>query len=95
MFNQYSKQLTEKYKEIQSFSDTIYKFVVANNQINLNEELINIYNKYDEDLRNLMGQLIQCEDLPKTKHSECINNFIANYDKLRSEISKTIEKNKL
>jgi hypothetical protein len=84
--------LKEKIKEVRDFTNVLLKFVVTTNQININESLVNVYNKYDNELRSLFVDLIKCETLPKEGYQKCIKTFKNNYDELRSRISQIIEK---
>jgi hypothetical protein len=86
------KDLKEKMKEVREFTNVLLKFVVTTNQININESLINVYNKYDSELRNIFLNLIKCEKMPKEGYQFCIKTFKNNYDDLRSRISQIIEK---
>jgi hypothetical protein len=81
---------TKVYKESKTFSDSLYKFVVSSSQINTNEELINIFNFYEGNLRNLYKDLIKCEK--EKAHKDCLSSFKENFDKLRSDTSIKIEK---
>jgi hypothetical protein len=95
MYNMYNnKILKEKFKEVNEFSDTLHRFVLVNNQININENLINVYNKYDTNLRILFKNLVKCGEEKKTSKDEqtCLSNFRNEFDSLRSDISKIIEK---
>jgi len=88
MYNQ--KNFVDKYEETKDFSKSILKYVITNNQINLNEEMICIYNEYDLKLRNVFKDLVKCEKSQDNK--KCIDDYRRNFDELRSDISKKIEK---
>lgn len=93
MFN--NKELNTKYSDILEFSNTLKNFVLANNQININETLINIYNNYDSNLRIICKDLIKCGEVAKnnsTMQKECIKSFVIECEKLKSQTSKQIEK---
>lgn len=92
MYN--NKILKEKFIDVNDFSDTLHRFVLVNNQININENLINVYNKYDSNLRRIFKNLVKCgEDRKSSKDEQnCISNFKDEFDCLRSDISKIIEK---
>lgn len=85
-----NSRFQEKYKEVIEFSNTLKKFVVSNNQININEDLINVYNKYDKGLREIFIKLVNCEKTKK--YNECIAKFGEEFNSLRSDISIKIEK---
>ncbi len=88
MYNQ--KKFVDKFTETKEFSNSLHNYVIANNQINSNDEMISIYNEYDSKLRNIFRELVKCE---KTKdYKNCIYSYETNFDELRSEISKKIEK---
>lgn len=93
MFN--NKKFLNINKETHEFSDKLYKFIILNNQININEDLIGIYNNYDRNLRTIYKRLIECnEDIGTKDKTLCINAFSDNFDSLRSSISKEIESNR-
>ena len=90
MFNQ--RIFIDKYKETKEFSNSLLNFVIANNQININEEMSMIYNEYDAKLRNIFRELVDCEKNKEIKNNICIDNFKNQFDELRSDISKKIQK---
>ena len=90
MYN--DKDLKSKMNEVKDFSDILQRFVLTTNQININESLMNVYNKYDSSLRKLFVNLVKCEKLPSSQYKLCINKFKDDYDSLRSQVSQIIEK---
>ncbi len=92
MYN--NKIFVNKFKEVTEFSDTLHNFVLVNNQININENVINIYNHYDKHLRDVYKKFVECGELSKNSKDvlQCINKFGEEFDVLRSDISKKIEK---
>ncbi len=81
-----NKQGIEKYNEIVDFRNSIRSFVVVNNQINSDDNLINIYNKFDENLRSMLKVYEDCENNNSSNYGTCLKEFSKEFDKLRSEI---------
>jgi hypothetical protein len=87
MYN--NEKLKTKIKEIEGFNSQLKKYVTINSQINIDSNLIEIYNKYDLNLRIIFDQLVKCNKA--LKEEECIRIFSDNFQILQSNISKSIE----
>lgn len=85
------KNFQNIFKETQEFNNMLYKFVVTSNQINMNSDLVEIYQNYDSTIRKYFQDLLKCDQTEKNK-KVCINSFKEQFESLRSNTSKSIEK---
>ena len=58
-----NKIFRDKYKESVEFYDVLKKFTIANNQININEDLVKVFNNYDRNLRIIFVDLMKCKEI--------------------------------
>jgi hypothetical protein len=86
-----NKSFQTKMTEVFEFNKIIENYVVVNNNINLNENLSLVYNKYNVNLRNLFLDFLYCDTNNKNKQ-QCINDLNLGFNKLRSDISKLLAK---
>lgn len=90
MFN--DEKFKNLFKETLDFNTMLFNFVVTANQINMNNDLLNIYQNYDLSIRQILKNLVECNMLKNNKDNICFKNFKEEFELLRSETSKTIEK---
>jgi hypothetical protein len=78
------------YSSIVEFTNKLEEHVISTQQLNPDEQLYKIYGKYEIDLKNIFKEFENC----KPEGKSCINNLKDNFEKLRSDIAKNLEKNK-
>jgi hypothetical protein len=88
----YSKDNTFKqiYNSILEFTNQLEEHVITTQQLNPDENLYRIYGNYEIELKNIFKNLENC----KPEGKQCITNLKENFEKLRSDTAKIIEKYK-
>ncbi len=82
------KLFKSTYSNIIEFTKQIEDYVIFNQKVNPEEQLYRIYYSYKKGLRNIFIELKSCNKDMKS----CINDFKINFDNLRSDTSRNIEK---
>jgi hypothetical protein len=88
----YNKDSTFKqiYASIFDFTNQLQNHVISTQQLNPDEQLYRIYGKYEIELKNIFKDFQNC----KPEGKLCVNNLKENFEKLRSDTAKCLEKNK-
>lgn len=88
----YSKDSSFKqiYNSILEFTNQLEDHVISTQQLNPDENLYRIYGNYEIELKNIFQNFENC----KPEGKQCINSLKENFEKLRSDTAKNIEKNK-
>jgi hypothetical protein len=84
------KAFKQIYNSILEFTNQLEEHVITTQQLNPDENLYRIYANYEIELKNIFKNLENCK--PESK--QCITNLKENFEKLRSDTAKSIEKNK-
>jgi hypothetical protein len=77
------------YTQVLEFNSQLKSYILESGQLNLDDSMVRLYSGYEIELRRLFRDLKECQKNEK----ECIEQFKNAFEKLRSDTSKTINKN--
>jgi hypothetical protein len=80
------KTFQQTYRSVLDFNTQLKDYVLNSGQLNLDESLNRLYSSYELKLRKIFEELKNC------KSGNCPEEFKQNFEKLRSDISKQINK---
>jgi hypothetical protein len=79
-------------KEIFEFNRILDNYVISSSNLTVNEISLNIYCNYEDNLRKITKEYIECGENKTKGIHDCIKNYQENFHHLRSEISINIDK---
>jgi hypothetical protein len=79
------------YNNVFDFNSQLWNYVINSGQLNLDESMIGLYANYEINLRRLFKELDLCI-AKNDKNNFCIQQFKTDFEKLRSDTSKLINK---